>query len=396
MYDIIIVGKGLIGCAAAKYISRTNLKMAIIGPDEPKDYSNAEIFASHYDSGRVLRQLGKNSAMANINLIALKEYPALEEESGIDFHQQNGCLYVNPYGVDDYLENAEERAISHCIKVNRYRDSKSIHQDFAFLNFPKESQGVFESGPSGHVNPRQLINAQLKIVQKNGGDIIQDIVINVSYKKDYVLVETSNSHIYRANKIIFALGAFTNHFNLLKRKLDLILKSETVILAQLEIDEVKRLSHMPSLLFEVNTPFIEGIYATQPIKYPDGNFYLKMGANTPNDIYFNSDLSEIKNWFANGNSDVNIPVLKEYLQQIVPDFKINRVLSKRCILTRTKHPLGNPYIDIIKENQAFLAIGNGWSGGNSDGIGNIIANLAIEGKYPLGISGKDFAPVYIN
>ncbi len=146
----------------------------------------------------------------------------------------------------------------------------------------------------------------------------------------------------------------------------------------------------------MHTPLIEGIYATQPIKYPDGNYYLKLGANTPNDMCFTSELVDIKNRFANGDSDANIPILKEHLLKIIPDLKIKNILSKRCILTRTKHPLENPYIGILKKDRSFLAVGNGWSGGNSDGVGFIAATLAMNGIFPKSFFEKDFTPIYSN
>lgn len=34
IYESIIIGRGLIGCAAAKYISQAQTNVALIGPDE--------------------------------------------------------------------------------------------------------------------------------------------------------------------------------------------------------------------------------------------------------------------------------------------------------------------------------------------------------------------------
>jgi len=389
-FDIIVIGKGLIGSAAAKYISRTNLKVAIIGPDEPEAYIDGTVFASHYDSGRVFRQLGKNLAMTTINSQAHKEYPLLQAQSGINFQQGNGCLYINPTGEDDYLRSIVKRAKTHSVPIIKYENGQAITTDFPFLNLPIASCGMYEGHPSGHINPRLLIQAQLKVIEKNKGTIIREVVEKVTYQKENILVQTSNNTVYHGKKVIFAMGAFTNFFGLLKEQIDLTLKSETVILAQLAIEEVERLTNLPSLLYELDIPEIEGIYATQPIKYPDGNYYLKIGANLPTDLYFHKDVQEIKDWFVHGNSDSHIPILQKHLQKILPDLQIKKVLSKRCILVRTNHPLENPYIGTLQKGKSYVAIGNGWSGANSDGSGYVVARLAMDGAYPTPFCEEDF------
>ena len=85
IFDALVIGKGLIGSATAKYLSQTNASVAIIGPDEPANIEDAIVYASHYDSGRVQRQIGRNHAMTKLNLHALNHYPWLQKESNIHF-----------------------------------------------------------------------------------------------------------------------------------------------------------------------------------------------------------------------------------------------------------------------------------------------------------------------
>ena len=40
-----------------------------------------------------------------------------------------------------------------------------------------------------------------------------------------------------------------------------------------------------------------------PVRYADGNYYIKIGANTPTD-YHPNNLTEIQDWFRNGDSDI--------------------------------------------------------------------------------------------
>ncbi len=156
IFDTLVIGKGLVGSAAAKYLSQTCEDIAVVGPDEPSNLDDAIVFASHYDSGRVQRQLGRNRPMTLLNRRSVKHYPRLQEESGICFHQPVGCLYVNPRGKDSYLAKAEERAARHGIKAEIYESARAIADAFPEFCFPKTAEGMFESAPAGHINPRLL------------------------------------------------------------------------------------------------------------------------------------------------------------------------------------------------------------------------------------------------
>ena len=54
-FDHVVIGKGLIGTATAKYLAKSSGSVLIIGPDEPTDFSSATMFASHYDQARAQR-----------------------------------------------------------------------------------------------------------------------------------------------------------------------------------------------------------------------------------------------------------------------------------------------------------------------------------------------------
>jgi len=101
-----------------------------------------------------------------------------------------------------------------------------------------------------------------------------------------------------------APGAFANFLNLLKRKLLVNIKGETTIWVKVNAAEAHRLAKLPSLLYEIAEPEIQNIYLVRPLQYPDGEFYLKMGANLSGDLFFNN-LEDIQDWFKIGNSNKN-------------------------------------------------------------------------------------------
>ena len=110
VYDSFIIGKGMIGSAAAKYLSRSGENVAITGPDESTALKDGVVFSSHYDQSRIQRIIGKDDTWTRLNQQAVDEYPTLEHSTGIRFHSDIGCLYVNPYGSDAYLDASSAQA----------------------------------------------------------------------------------------------------------------------------------------------------------------------------------------------------------------------------------------------------------------------------------------------
>ena len=391
IYDSIIIGRGLIGSAAAKYISNRHKTVALIGPDEETVLNQKIIFASHYDRARIQRIFGKDPVSTLLNYQSASEYASIENETGIHFHSTEGCLYVNPYGKDEYLNHVAAQAKIFKSNYQSLETSESLNSFMPDFNFPKSSAGIFEPSPAGHINPRLLIKAQLKLFKKNGGKIFNELVKEVRYENNEMKVVTNHGEIYQSKKVLLTPGAFVNFFNLLKRKLVLTLKSETTIWAKTNTDEALRLSNLPALLYKINEPEIDDIYLVQPLEYPDGNFYLKMGANFRDDIFFKS-LKEIQEWFETGNNERNVKIMKEALINLIPSLNVEKSQPKKCIVSYTQH--GKTYIGEVDKNLFVAAGGNGYSAMSSDALGKIAATLLLENKFPKEFLQEDFRPLF--
>ena len=391
-FDIIVIGKGLIGSAAAKHLSFTNKKIAIIGPDEPLDYNKSIVFASHYDQARVQRLIGKDKVWTNLNLESVRQYRSVQEQSGINFHDPIGCLYINPAGKDDYLNKAAFLASNFKLNYTSYSNGSAISKDFNDYHFPESSQGLLEKSPSGLINPRLLLKAQLTIFEKNKGVNFNDTVLDVTHHNRGYSVKSHEGNTYHAPKILLAAGSFVNFFNLSAQKLDLKLKNEIILLARLAPEQAKELAKLPSLLYEIDNGTTEGIYLIKPVQYPDGNYYIKMGCNMPEDIYFDN-IEQVQRWFRKGNSDQFINRLKQELLKILPKIEPVQYLTKRCIINRSVHV--RPYIGETKQPGLYVASGcNGYSAMCSDAIGGVASHLLINRKLPDNYSVKDFEIFY--
>ena len=77
VYDIAVIGKGLIGSAAARHlaVSFHDLKVCVIGPDEPQiRKAHDGVFASHYDQGRITRVLDPSPLWGHLARESIKQY----------------------------------------------------------------------------------------------------------------------------------------------------------------------------------------------------------------------------------------------------------------------------------------------------------------------------------
>lgn len=391
IFESIIIGRGLIGSAAAKYISRSQKNVAMIGPDEATALEQGIVFASHYDRARIQRIVGNDSIETLLNLQSAQQHSALEKESGVNYHVGDGCLLVIPDDSGDYLNRYQEEAKKFDVDFQFLTNASELKTFNHNLHFPDSAKGVYEPAPSGHINPRLLIKAQSEVFKRNSGKIYNNTVSDVSFENNVIKIICIDEQTFYTKKVLLAPGSFVNFMNLLKKKLVLKVKSETTIWVKVKEEEARRLSSLPPLLYKINEPQVQDIYLIRPLQYPDGNFYLKMGANIPNDIYLKS-LTEIQEWFKNGHKNDNRPVLENALKSILPGISIEEVHEKRCIVCYTQH--NKPYIGPVEKGLFVAAGGNGYAAMSSDKLGKIAATVLLKNKFPQGFSAKDFEPVF--
>lgn len=380
-FEYIVVGNGLFGSAAARYLSEVSNSVAIIGPDEPLDHLNHDgVYASHYDERRLVRVLGRSKVRSQIGQMAMANYRMLEERSGISFHDPIGYLNVNCDNVEsNNLESPREVIAELAIEHTLFSEGdQSWRQQFPDFDFPKTHWIIHEPAPAGLINPRSMLRAQNVIAEQQGTVIIRDIVENLHENTDFVEVVTRSGEKYRSLKVLVAVGSFTNCFDFFPQQLPVSAETEIFVLARVSTEEAARLSSLPALAYAIDDPVLQHLYMAPPVRYPDGNYYIKLGANTPTDYSPNS-LGEIQEWFRRGNSDLYLGDFERVLRSTLPTVEFLSFETSRCILSRT--PNKYPLIDQITE-RCYVASGAHGSGAKSaDAIGRLAAGLVIDDQW---------------
>ena len=375
MYEYAVVGKGMIGSAAARYLSQWSDAVVLVGPDEPEgDWSSHDgVFASHYDQGRITRCMDGTLAWGLWATRSIAAYPEIEEKSGIRFHYRSGGVQVG-YKTDDpngTINRYEQTALYLGTAYEKYT-SEAFRELYPQYHFDDGLVVLHETDEAGYINPRSLVAAQVKITEAQGADIVRETVVEINSGGTGVALTTDGGQTIRAKQVLVATGAWTEY--LTGAKLGLVPTPRTVTLAQIDVAEAERLSNMPTIIWYegINNPDIEGVYILPPIEYPDGNTYIKLGGAL-HEIDYPTNEAELNRWFHGDGSAREANALEQELRRVIPGLRTESVHAKTCVVTNRvdeNMPLIAP---IVPGKVMIAAAGCGAAAKSSNEIGRLAA-----------------------
>ncbi|MCA9997961.1 MAG: FAD-binding oxidoreductase [Anaerolineales bacterium] len=394
MFDVIVIGKGMMGSAAARYLSAAGQQVALLGPDEPQDWRSHEgVFSSHYDEGRITRILDADPVWARLAADSLAAYGEIERRSGIAFHHAVGGLRGSAVaGERGEPLIAQIEAVGQSLDVPFTRETgESVLEKRPFFHFLPATPLLWETGDAGYVNPRAMVAAQVAVAQQQGTKVIRETAVSLTQVSEGVIVTTDSGQLLQGRKVVVAAGAFSNM--VLPRPLAIRRKAHMVLLAELDEAEQTRLAGMPTLIYLLPTGrSVPNIYMLPPVRYPDGRTYIKLGGGThwPERIFASWD--EIRDWFQGDGDFREGEALREALHYLLPGLQAQSYHTKPCILAYTAHE--RPYIDQIDERLYVVAGGCGSAAKSSDAIGHLGALLVQGQPWPEGYDRADFRAVF--
>ena len=379
MYDIAVIGLGMMGAAATRHLANMGVNVLGIGPGEPTDWqAHNGVFASHYDQGRITRILDPHPVWGRLAQRSIPRYAEIEAQTGVKFHFPVGGLRATPDTSDpkDTVEDAERIGQEWGVDFDTL-DRAGLAQHFPYWSFPETATGLWERGQAGYINPRSLVKAQLIAAYQNGAALVQQTVVGLKQTDDGFVITTDRHRTLRAQNVLIAGGGYTNH--LLDRPLDLRPKAVTVLLGEVDEAEQTRLEGMPTLIYRLpQDDYLYSIYALPPILYPDGKTYLKIGG-----MAWESPLihhpPQFVDWFHGSGNPEEVEALGRALLELLPGLRVERWVTTPCVLTYTAS--GTPYVDQLDDNLFVVAGGNGSSAKSSDEIGRLGAMLAARGTW---------------
>lgn len=366
---VAVVGRGLIGSAAARHLSKMGHAVALIGPDEPVDFSRHNgVFGSHYDEGRITRRFDPEPFWVQMNRAAISRYNEISAESGVEFYRQAGVLHVGDAENPNVALVAKVTA-ENGILCEAYKDAE-LAERFPFLKSTAAMQGYFEPHDAGYISPRRLVRAQTVAAQRAGARIIAEPAIGISESQFGVTVRT-NSTTIDVDHVLVAAGGHTQ--SLLGQSLGFKVYGRTAALFRLSVTEARRLAEMPSMRCigtKGNNPYI-----LPPISYPDGQSWLKLGGE-PVDIPLENE-ADIKNWFRSGGSVKVADLLETQILDRIHELAFEERRMVPCMTTFGD--TGLPCIGPVSERVTVAFCCYGKSAKCSDELGRLGA-MALLGE----------------
>ncbi|MGB1048289.1 MAG: NAD(P)/FAD-dependent oxidoreductase [Rhodothermales bacterium] len=377
IHNVAVIGAGLMGSAATKYLAQSGLDVLLLGAPEGNQVG---IHASHYDEARITRYSNPDRIWSQLAAQSISEYSRIEQTSGIRFHTPCGHLRCDlpPANSRSALEAVRE-VLSEAPVNATYMGSGECRQRFPYLHFASNAQLHLESGPAGILRPRSLIQAQIEIARQHGAQIVSGVVQEVVKEGDTYQLRTGAGQ-FEASCVLLATGAYAAIQPLSRHDLHLTVRTETVLLAQVDQNRHAHLWDMPGIIWyfshREDVPYA---YILPPVEYQDGRHYVKIGADHDRDIEARL-VTEYDQYMRSTGSESTMMLLHEVLLELIPDLSDAPYRSKPCILTYT--PKGYPLIDQLDDGLFIAAGGCGKSAKSSDMIGRLAALLVVGNSWP--------------
>ena len=205
MYDIAIIGAGVIGTAIARELSRYDLKIVVL--DKENDVSagtskaNSGIIHSGYDPE-------ENTLMAKLNAQGNKMYDIICEELSVPF-KRNGSLVV---AFDDdqlaHINKLKQRGINNGISGLSILSKEELLKREPAIN--PEAKGALFAETAGVIDPMLLAISLMENAAMNGAEYFLNFEVESIKRENGSYKITSQDNSVIAKYIINAAGVFAD------------------------------------------------------------------------------------------------------------------------------------------------------------------------------------------
>lgn len=374
MFDVVVIGGGIMGASAARYIAEAGVSVAVVAPREPSiDDAEPGPFGAHYDVTRLAWIHHADDIETELTRRSMAAISSIEEFSDGPIYSRSGHLFIAETGLEqDKVAAAEAAAKDGSVEL---MSAEATAQRFSGLAIPESAKVLWEPPPSGYFNPRELVAAQLRAAVRSGAE--QFLIAAVGIANGAVTLRDGRRLTGR--KVLIANGAYVNAPGLLPRPVALRLKTETVLMAQLGPAEAERMRAVPPIRYALHDPAVNDVYTAPPLRYPDGTTLMKWGANTVMDQWVETP-EIIDAWYRSGADAGAIDLMAPSMLATYPGLDVERFHTMRCVVAYTGH--GFPYIDAIDPGRLYIAAGgNGHSAKWSAALGKLAASLVLNDEW---------------
>jgi sarcosine oxidase len=370
-FDVIVIGAGMAGSAAAWQLSRDGRRVLLL-----EQFQVGHTRGSSHGESRIFRFAYPQPQYAKFAMQSKPLWLDLERESGRKLLHTIGGLDF----ADDPACFDEVKQIATALKLNgaafEELDAKMIRKRYPQWRIPDHTVGVF-SPDGGWIEASHAVRAMVRETTKRGGQVIENgPVLNIAPGENIVVQIAAGK--FTAPRLAIAAGGWTNHllkfFNLaLPLK---VTREQPVYFAPVRNRDSFREGRFPIWIHYRKPHFTYGF----PMLETPG---VKLAFHHDGPVIDPASMDRTP------NPEVSRR-LNEYLQTYLPDAAGEVIEQVTCLYTTT--PDHNFVIDLLPEfpNVAIASPCSGHGFKFATGIGRALADLVQFGKTEMEISLNRF------
>jgi len=201
LYDVIVVGAGIVGSATAYHLARSRKKVLLL-----EQFAVPHSRGSSHGQTRIIRRIYAEQHYADMMNEAYDQWRQLELEADTTLIKETGGLLVCPPKYYSALDSTQAALV----KTNSPHEmltSSQLKERFPHLQFGEEYRAVYDSG-AGTIKAERALMAYQMLFKKHGGVFMDDTKVTKITPGDTVTIETNSGDRIHGQRLIITAGSW--------------------------------------------------------------------------------------------------------------------------------------------------------------------------------------------
>lgn len=365
-FDVIVIGAGGVGSAAAYYLSKAGQRVLLL-----EQFEINHQHGSSYGYSRVIRYSYDNPIYIDLMRAAYPLWFALQDEADEQLYVKTGGLDFGFPSTDTF--QALKTSMDAADLDYQHLTQNEIHQRYPQFVLKDGMEGLFQSD-AGLLRASRCVLAHVRLAQARGATVMdQTPVTRITLSSNGATVQTDRE-MFSCDRIVLTVGSWAKGL-LAEQGIDLPLK---IMPCQLGFYEASKVADFEPGTFPVFFAHMTGDYGEMPygIPHDDPNIGVKITTfygwdtvDTPSQV----DYTPSQDWTER---------IRTFARQYIPGAAGPLISTRRCLYTVTpdKH-------FIVDQHPSYphVVIGAGFSGHGfkfTTLLGKMLADLVVNGQTP--------------